>query len=85
MSYGLPDRDTRSSVSSPLAMTPIDHRRLRRLLQRERQKGVLAFDQLIDQLSPTAESAERDQGSERVEHDRAVGRWARRLESGPAR
>ena len=66
-------------------MTPIDYRRLRRLLQRERQKGVLAFDQLIDQLSRTAESAEPDQGSERVEHDRAAGGCDRRLESGPAR
>ncbi|MDP7691802.1 MAG: hypothetical protein QGG89_08180, partial [Vicinamibacterales bacterium] len=42
----LPAGDIGSRASALPVMTSTEYRRLRRLLQRERQKGVLAVDQL---------------------------------------
>ena len=70
-------------------MTPTEHRRLRRLLQRERQKGVVAFDQVVDLATRTAEMAP-GQSLEGADHDRAgadrgADHWERQLHVKSAR
>jgi hypothetical protein len=75
-------------------MTPTDYRRLRRLLQRERQKGVVAFDQLTDLALratddvdahvdpvPGPEGVRRD----RLGADRDARHWGGRFPGGPVR
>ena len=89
MLHRVGDRDARSLVH-PFVMTPTDYRRLRRLLQRERQKGVAALDQLTDLALRAADDAEPVPGPEgvgrdRVGDDRGAGPWGRRLSDRPAR
>ena len=72
------------------AMTPTEYRRLRRQLQRERQKGVLAVDQLIDLARRAAERESSDSRSEPEDRDRpgvtpGSGQWRRRTQGGAAR
>ena len=74
----------------PFVMTPTEYRRLRRLLQRERQKGVVALDQLTDLVLRDTDDAEpvpgpEGVGRERVGADRGAGSWGGGLRGGPAR
>ena len=71
-------------------MTPTEYRRLRRLLQRERQKGVAALDQLIDLVLRAAGDVEplpssEGVGHDRVSADRSTGHREGRLPGSPAR
>ena len=43
---------------SPVVMTPAEYRRLGYLLRRERQKGALAFDRLLDLAEQDADGTE---------------------------
>ena len=71
-------------------MTPTKYRRLRRRLQRERQKGVVAVDQLTDLALRAADAVKTDHdrdrvGSGRVGVDGGDGHWGGRLLGGPSR
>ena len=71
-------------------MTPTEYRHLRRLLQRERQKGVVALDRLTDLVLRDTDDAEpvpgpEGVGRERVGADRGAGSWGGGLRGGPAR
>ena len=66
-------------------MTPTEYRRLRRLLQRERQKGVVALDQLTDLVLRDTDDAEpvsgpEGVGRERVGADRGAGLKNQRIQ-----
>ena len=68
----------------PFVMTPTEYRRLRRLLQRERQKGVVAFDQLTDLVlrdtdDVVADSGEEDCGAVRLASEASPQTVATRL------
>ena len=69
----------------PFVMTPTEYRRLRRLLQRERQKGVEALDQLTDLALRAADDPEPVPGPEDEGRDRGGEHWGGRLPGGPAR
>ncbi|HJN46401.1 MAG TPA: hypothetical protein QF572_19725 [Vicinamibacterales bacterium] len=71
-------------------MTSTEYRRLRRLLQRERQKGVLAVDQLIDLAGRAAEQEVSDLRPEPEDRGRSVatrgaGEWGSRPPGGAVR
>ena len=71
-------------------MTPTEYRRLRRLLQRERQKGVVALDRLTELVLRAACDVEpvpspEGVGRDRVGADRGTGHWGGRLPGSPAR
>ena len=68
-------------------MTPTEYRRLRRLLQRERQKGVVALDQLADRAlrDTDPDTQPVPVGRDPVSVERGAGHWGGRLPDSPAR
>jgi len=75
---------------SPVVMTPAEYRRLGYLLRRERQKGALAFDRLLDLAEQDVDGTEPGQdresvGCERAVSDRGVGHLRGPLQDGSSR